>query len=267
MTRIDPLFTLLQNQLRARLGVTDLEFIEIESKMRVLPSQAKDLKKYLHSKKRMEHVKSAFSLDQFLDTPQMDLLRRGVSLRLRYRRNGSEVYLQYKGPGFKENGLLYRSEFTSQKLRGILLEESHHDIIQFSKTPIRRILTRDIKGPMSQALHQHVGSDIINRISIGPIVCAYQKEKFKMKLGKAYLEPSLDRVFAFHINAGALHSLSTFWEFENEVKVEGEGHQKKLAYIPDLLAFNEKIFARFNLKNEPLDKYHRCMSIFQKHKK
>ena len=116
--------------------------------MRVLPAQAKNLKKFLQSKKRVEHVKSAFSLDQFLDTPQMDLLRRGVSLRLRYRRNGSEVYLQYKGPGFKENGLLYRSEFTSpEKLRGILLEESHHDIIQFSKTPIRRILARDIRGP------------------------------------------------------------------------------------------------------------------------
>jgi hypothetical protein len=260
-----PLLELLQKQLHERLGVDDLQFVEIESKMRVLPAQAKNLKKYLHNKKRVEHVKSAFSLDQFLDTPQMDLFRRGVSLRLRYRRNGSEVYLQYKGPGFKEQGLLYRSEFTSPRLRGILLEESHHDIIQFSTTPIRRILTRDIKGPMAEAMRRHLGADVINRISVGPIVCAYQKEKFKMKIGKAYLEPSLDRVFAFHINAGALHSLSTFWEFENEVKVEGAAHQKKLEYIPTLLAFNKKITGRFKLKNEPLDKYHRCMSIFKKH--
>src|SRR4051812_32225982 len=194
MATMNPLLTLLQNQLRTRLGVPDLKYVEIESKMRVLPGQAKLLMEFLRHKKRMDHVKSAFSLDQFLDTPQMDLLRRGVSLRLRYRRNGSEVYLQYKGPGFKEHGLLYRSEFTSPKLRGILLEESHHDIIQFSKTPIRRILSRDIRGPMSTAMHQHLGSDVINRISIGPIVCAYQKEKFKMKIGKAYLEPSLDRV-------------------------------------------------------------------------
>jgi hypothetical protein len=267
MALTNPLLTLLKNQLRDRLGVSDLQFVEIESKMRVLPAQAKNLKKYLQAKKRMEHVKSAFSLDQFLDTPQMDLLRIGVSLRLRYRRNGSEVYLQYKGPGFKENGLLYRSELTSQKLRGILIEESHHDIIQFSKTPIRRILARDITGPMSQTMHKHLGADIINRISIGPIVCAYQKEKFKIKLGKAYLEPSLDRVFAFHINAGALHSLSTFWEFENEVKFDGGNHAKKLDYVPDLLAFNKKVTERFNLKNEPLDKYHRCMSIFEKHKR
>ena len=217
--------------------------MEIESKMRVLPAQAKGLKKYLFAKKKVEHVKSAFSLDQFLDTPQMDLLRLGVSLRLRYRRNGSEVYLQYKGPGFKENGLLYRSELTSSKLRGILLEESHNDIIHFSKTPIRRILNRDVKGQMAYTMHRHLSSGIINRISIGPIVCAYQKEKFKMKIGKAYLEPSLDRVFAFHINAGALHSLSTFWEFENEVKVEGNRHEKKLEHVPELLDFNKKISA------------------------
>src|SRR5882724_11112265 len=100
MSNNQKLMSLLKKRICERLQISDFHFVEIESKKRVLPKHAKDLKKYLM--KKVEHVKSTFFLDQFLDTPQMDLFRLGASMRLRYKKNGSEVYLQYKGPGYKE---------------------------------------------------------------------------------------------------------------------------------------------------------------------
>src|SRR4029077_16122089 len=92
------LMNLLKDRICERLQIDDFHFVEIESKKRVLPKVAKDLKKYLMRK--VDHVKSSFFRDQFLDTPQMDLFRLGASMRLRYKKNGSQVYLQYKGPGY-----------------------------------------------------------------------------------------------------------------------------------------------------------------------
>jgi len=250
----------LKRQICERLQINDLHFVEIESKKRVLPKQAKELKEYLLRK--TTYVKSSFFLDQFLDTPQMDLFKRGASLRLRYKKNGSEVYLQYKGPGYRESGLLYRSEFSSGRLQHVMLEESHHDMIHFTKMPIQSILTRHLKADMRQALKTHLGMNVINKISVGPIISIYQKEKFKVKMGKSFLEPSLDRVMAFHINKNGLHPLSTFWEYENEIKADGQDMDEKIKHIPDLLDFDEKLCRRFDLKIEPLDKYHRCTSIF-----
>src|SRR5262249_40155272 len=155
-------------------------FVEIESKKRVLPYQAKDLKKYLMKKKKVEHVKTALFLDQFLDTPQMDLFRLGASMRLRYKKNGTQVYLQYKGPGYKEQGLLYRSEFSTKPLKHLILEESHHDMIHFVKTPIQSVLRRHLGREMAAAMRAHLGTSVMSRISMGPIICAYQKEKFKV---------------------------------------------------------------------------------------
>src|SRR3954466_11236572 len=100
-------FDLLKDLICHRLQISDFQYVEIESKKRVLPRQAKDLRKYLMKHKKVEHIKSASFCDQFLDTPHLDLLRKGASLRIRYKRNASEVYLQYKGPGFHEDGLLY----------------------------------------------------------------------------------------------------------------------------------------------------------------
>src|SRR5262245_20622274 len=91
-----------------RLGIDDFFHVEIESKKRVLPRQAQSLIDYLSRRKKVRHVKSTSFFDQFVDTPQMDLFKRGASLRLRYKRNGSKVYLQYKGPGFMKEDLLYR---------------------------------------------------------------------------------------------------------------------------------------------------------------
>lgn len=256
------LIVLLRDRVCERLKISDFHFVEIESKKRVLPKNAKELMRYLENKKRVEHVKSSFFLDQFLDTPQMDLFRLGASMRLRYKKNGSQVYLQYKGPGFIEQGLLYRSEFSSLPLRNLMLEESHHDMIHFTKTPIQSILKRQLGPEMARAMRSHLGAEVMSRISVGPIICVYQKEKFKVKLGSVFLEPSLDRIFAFHINKMGLHPLSTFWEYENEIKAEGRAWEGKILHVPDLLEFDEKISQKFDLKPEPLDKYHRCTSIF-----
>ena len=244
-----------------RLGIDDPRYIEIESKMRVLPEDAKDVREYLLERKKIKHVKRVTFYDQFLDTPGLDLLRRGVSLRLRYKGDGTKVYLQYKGPGFHRQGLLYRSEFSSGRLNHLVREESHHDIIHFKEASIRSIL-RDVDPAMSVAMRRHLGAGVIGRISRGPILCSYQKDKFRVDLGPAFLEPSLDRLFAFHINAKGPHALSTFWEYENEIKTENEDLDAKLEFLPELVRFNKALSKEFALKIERLDKYHRCASCF-----
>jgi CYTH domain len=256
----------LKNIICKRLEIRDFHFVEIESKKRIRPSQVKDLKKYLMKKKKVEHVKSAFFFDQFLDTPTMELARLGMSLRLRYKRGGSDVYLQYKGPGFIENGLLYRSEFSSGKLKRVVLEESHHDIIHFDKTTIRKILS-GLDPAMASAMRRHIGAARMARISTGPIIAIYQKDKFRVNVGPAFLEPSIDRIFAFHINKQGLHPLSSFYEYENEIKASHRSLNAKLVHVPDLLEFDAKITKKFDLQPEMLDKYHRCISIFLSGKK
>src|ERR1044071_2832604 len=143
---------ILRDLICHRLKIKDFRFVEIESKKRVAPHQVKDLRKHLIKSKKVDHVKTSFFFDQFLDTPQLDLLKLGASMRIRYKRNGSMVYLQYKGPGFFDQGLLYRSEFSSKPLKHVFLEESHHDIIRFTKTSVRKILTSVVDKPMKAAM-------------------------------------------------------------------------------------------------------------------
>ena len=245
-----------------RLGTTDSRFVEIESKRRVLPEQAKDLRKFLLGHKDVEHDKRVVFFDQFLDTADLKLLKSGASLRLRYKGDGSNVYLQYKGPGFRKNGLLYRSEFSSKRLDHIVREESHHDVVHFSDLSLRRILAQHVHPEMAAALKRHLGAGVIGRLTNGPILCSYEKDKFVVDLGDAFLEPSLDRIFAFHINRRGLHSASTFWEYENEIKTDGEGLETKLEHIDALLSFDKKLSRKFDLRPERLDKYHRCASCF-----
>jgi len=249
------------NAICRRLGIGDPRYIEIESKMRVLPEEAKDVHDYLLGRKKIKHVKRVTFFDQFLDTPGLELLRRGVSLRLRYKGDGTKVYLQYKGPGFHRQGLLYRSEFSSGRLDHLVREESHHDVIHFKEASIRGIL-RDVDPAMSSAMRRHLGTGVIARISRSPILCSYQKDKFRVDLGPAFLEPSLDRLFAFHINAKGPHALSTFWEYENEIKTKNEDLGAKLKFLPELIRFNRTLSEKFALKTERLDKYHRCASCF-----
>ena len=257
----------LKASLRDRLRIDDLHYVEIESKKRVLPEQVKELKKYLLKRKKVRHQKTAFFFDQFLDTPRMELFKLGASLRLRYKGNGSKIYLQYKGPGFIEDGLLYRSEFSSRKLRHVFLEESHHDIIRFSKTSVRQILARHVDPAMARAMRRHLGAAVIAHITTGPIISIYQKDKFLVDLDTAFLEPSLDRVFAFHIDRSGIHPLSTFCEYEDEIKAENESFDAKLDHLPRLIEFDEAIAEKFDLPVERLDKYHRCASIFLPHRR
>ena len=245
-----------------RLQIDNSRFVEIEAKRRIVPEQVKDLRRYLLKRKKVTLEKTTMFFDQFLDTPQMDLARLGASLRLRYRQNASRVYLQYKGPGFSEDGLLFRSEFSSPRLKHLLMEESHHDIIHFTRTSVKDILARHVPAPMSKAMRRHLGKSVVSHISIGPIISLYQKDKFMVRLGGAFLEPSIDRVFAFHIDKRGLHPLSTFCEYENEIKTPDGSLNAKLKRIRDLLKFDAKLCGDFDLRYEPLDKYHRCISIF-----
>jgi len=245
-----------------RLDIGDPRFVEIESKRRVTDEDAKDLGKFLMKMKDVEHDKRVIFYDQYLDTPDLKLLKLGASLRLRYKGDGSNVYLQYKGPGFLKDGLLYRSEFSSEKLEHVVREESHHDVIHFTDTSVRKILEEHVDPNMAHAMQRHLGMGVIARINSGPILCSYQKDKFIVDLGSAFLEPSLDRLFAFHVSKNGLHSVSTFWEYENEIKTDEEGLEDKLEHLDELLKFDRDLAKRFDLKPERLDKYHRCASCF-----
>ena len=245
-----------------RLKIDDPHHIEVESKKRVLPSDVKPLRKYLFKHKQIDHLKSSTFFDQFLDTSTLDLLKLGVSLRVRYKPNGGHVYLLYKGPGFIEKDILFRSEFSTKDLGSMLREESRHDIIRFSDTSIKNIMMHHVPLSMKNAMKSHLGASVLSRINKGHFISIYQKEKFYVDLGKAFMEPSLDQIYAFHISATGLHPLSHFHELENEIKSEDQSLSWKMEYIPNLLEFNEKLSKKFHLKPEPLDKYHRCGSIF-----
>jgi hypothetical protein len=245
-----------------RLRVKDERFIEIESKRRVLPEELRGLQQFLVGTRNVHHEGEKIFFDQFLDTPSMDIFRLGASCRIRYKGNGSKIYLQYKGPGFHRQGVLYRSEFSTGKLRNVLLEESHHDIVHFTDTSIRKIFAEHVPSDMLEAMRKHLGEKVIRRISRGPIISLYKKDKFVVDLGSAFLEPSLDRVYSFHIAKTGIHPLSTFCEYENEVKSTANSLADKMEHIEDMLLFDRKLIHRFDMPLEPLDKYHRCASFF-----
>lgn len=252
------------NLLFRKLAIDDLHFVEIECKKRVAPEEAGELRDWLNRRKGVKHQKSAFFFDQFLDTPSFDLLKKGASLRLRYKKNGTAVYLQYKGPGFTKDGMLYRSEFASERLDKLVREESHHDIVKFTDFSVDAILKDHADAEMGKAMRRHLGARTVRRITSGPIIALYQKEKYEVDLGSAFLEPSLDRVSAFYIAKRGLHALSTFCEFENEIKAEGGSLEDKLEHLDEMLEFNKAVEKKFDLRREPLDKYHRCASFFLK---
>lgn len=245
-----------------RLGIEDPRFIEIEAKRRVIPEQAQALKRWLLSRPGVRHLKAVTFFDQFLDTERRTIFKKGASLRLRYKGNGSRVYLQYKGPGFHKEGLLYRSEFSTKRLKRLVLEESHHDIVQFNLETVQQLFREALPVPMAAAMRRHLGAATMKAVSHGPILCVYQKEKFVVDLKGASLEPSLDRIFAFHISKTGLHPLSSFCEYENEIKSKDGDLQEKLDNLDRLRAFDAKLMRRFDLRYERLDKYHRCGSFF-----
>jgi len=245
-----------------QLGIGDARFIEIESKWRLQPENAKRLHRHLDDLKGVRHEKKAAFFDQYLDTPELDLLRLGASLRLRYRKNGSQVYLQYKGPGFHRGGLLYRSEFSTERLDDLVREESHHDVVRFTETSVRQILHEHADPAMAEAMRRHLGNGLIDSIDAGPLICLYQKDKFSVELKGGFLEPSIDFISVFHISRTGPHALSTFCEYENEAKADDGGLTAKLAMLPRLKAFDAALAKRFELKPERLDKYRRSASCF-----
>src|SRR3989344_6349241 len=153
-----------------RLRISDARFVEIETKRKLFSEQLDSVREFLMKKKGVRHRKSAFFFDQFLDTPRMDFFRRGASLRLRYKKNASRVYLQYKGPGFHRNGALFRSEFSTKSLDDITMEESHHDIIRFTESTIRDIVRKRLPPEMSEAMRRHIGPHSLRRISTGNLI-------------------------------------------------------------------------------------------------
>ena len=165
---------------------------------------------------------------------------------------------------FTKDGLLYRSEFSSEKLAGVFLEESHHDIVHFTDTTVAKILRKQVSPEMAEAMRRHLGTRTVHRLTNASIIALYQKEKFEVDLGSAFLEPSLDKVYAFHIAKRGLHPLSTFCEFENEIKAGDGSLEAKLEHMDELLSFNAAVDRKFHLRREPLDKYHRCASFFSK---
>lgn len=252
------------DELCERLKIDDPSFVEIEAKRRVVPEDLEEIRSFLTKRKGVRHEKSAFFFDQFLDTPDMAIFRTGASMRLRYKGNCERIYLQYKGPGFRSKGILFRSEFSTERLRGVTLEESHHDIVHFSDTTVRRIIEDHATPAMRRALFRHLGQGILNRITAAPLLCVYQKEKFEVGGDRAYLEPSLDRLFAFHVGKRAPHPLSTFCELEVEIKSVNNDLERKLRQLEGLGEFTGLLAKRFKLPPEPLDKYHRCASFFLK---
>ena len=244
------------------LGIGDARYIEIESKWRVESDSVKRLRGYVENLKGVRHEKRATFFDQYLDTPELDLLRLGASLRLRYRKNGTQVYLQYKGPGFRRQGLLYRSEFSSRRLDRLVREESHHDVVRFTETSVREILHSHADPAMAEAMRRHLGNALIDRIDTGHLICQYTKDKYWVELDGGALEPSIDRVSVFHISRRGPHTLSNFWEYENEAKTEDSELAAKLALLPALKNFDAALAKRFDLKPERLDKYRRCASCF-----
>ena len=245
-----------------RLGIEDPRHVEIESKRRVRAEQAEELREHLFGLKGLRHVRESSFFDQYLDTPELALLRAGASLRLRYKGDGTYVYLQYKGPGFHEKGALFRSEFSSDRLASAVREESHHDIVSFADVSVPDILRRHADPAMSGAMRRHLGDRVLSRIGRGVILCLYRKDKFRFKIEDGFLEPSLDKLCAFHIRPSGLHPLSTFWEFENEIK--SEDISCTLENIGRMRKFDERLARRFDLPAEKLDKYHRCAAHFLK---
>ena len=247
-----------------RLAIDDPYYVEIEAKRRVVPEDFDEIRNFLMRRKGVRHDRSVLFFDQFLDTPDMAIFKRGASMRLRYKRNGERVYLQYKGPGFRSKGVLYRSEFSTEQLRHVTLEESHRDIVHFTDTTVQKILQDHSAPAMGRALRRHLGEGILRRITFAPLVCAFQKEKFEVGGERTFLEPSLDRLFAFHLGGRGPHPLSTFCEFEVEMKSADSNLERKLKDLKDLEEFTGLIARRFHLPPEPLDKYHRCASFFLK---
>ena len=240
------------------LSVDDDRLVEVESKWRLPVDAAKPLRHRLLELKGVEHEKRTTFLDQYLDTPDLRLLRGGASLRLRYRKSGAQVYLQYKGPGMRSDALHFRPEHRSESLDGIALEESDNNLLRFEQPSVAEILRTKAPAEMIEAMRRDLGHANVYSIDFAPILCQYRKDVFRVELEDAWLSPSIDRLCVFRLDRRGPLALSTFGEYENEVRAGGL--DAKLAALPALRAFDAALASEFGLTPEPLDKYGRCAS-------
>ncbi|PIU19359.1 MAG: hypothetical protein COT18_07930 [Elusimicrobia bacterium CG08_land_8_20_14_0_20_59_10] len=60
------------------------------------------------------------------------------------------------------------------------------------------------------------------------------------------------------------HSLSNFWEYENEIKSEDNDLAAKVARLDTMMDFDAELSEKFSLHPEAMDKYHRVLSCFTK---
>ncbi len=243
------------------LKICDDRYVEIETKRQLKLTQYQHVKRYLETI-GAKHERSAFFFDQYIDTPDLEICRKGASLRIRYKQDGTKVYLQYKGPGFIKEGVLFRSEFNSGKLHDVVLEEDSSHMVHFDEKSVRKIIMNHVPDEMGYAMKRQLGQIILSRISMGHLICFYHKEKFILKSGKVILEPSLDKVYSFYVAHKRMHLMSTFCEYENEIKAKDNSLEEKLKNMPLLRRFNRKVLSKFDLPLEKKDKYHRCMSLF-----
>lgn len=237
------------------LCVDDHRLVEIESKWRLSAATAKSLRAFLKGLDGVEHVKRSLFVDQYLDTPDLKLLRVDASLRLRYRKNGGQVYLQYKGPGVRRDAVHYRSEYRSDRLDFLAREESDADIVSFEKPDVARILETSAAPEMREAMVRDLGEASVRAIDRATVLCQYQKDLYHVELGKASLAPSVDRLCVFRVGGG-LSAMSTLWEYEDQAA--GDGLEAKLSALPAMREFDGHLAEEFDLLPEPLDKYRRC---------
>lgn len=238
------------------LSVPDHRLVEIESKWRLSASCAKSLRKFLKELDGVEHVKRSTFIDQYLDTPGHDLLRADASLRLRYRKSGGQVYLQYKGPGVRRDAVHYRSEYRSDPLDHLVCDRSDSEFVTFERPSISSILATNADSEMSAAMKRDLGPAVVAAIDRATLLCQYQKDVFRVELADASLAPSIDRLCVFRLDHPGPLAMSTLWEYENQAAATDLS--AKLAAVPAMREFDAHLAEEFDLTVEPLDKYRRC---------
>jgi hypothetical protein len=237
------------------LSVEDHRLVEIESKWRLSAPVAKSLRGFLKELDGVEHVKRSTFFDQYLDTPDLRLLRADASLRLRYRKSGGQAYLQYKGPGVRRGAVHYRSEYRSDRLDH-LVHQGQSELLAFERLPVLELLETHAEPEMLAAMRRDLGEPAVRSIARGTVLCQYQKDVYRVELGSASLAPSVDRLCVFRLDGAGPFAMSTFWEYENQAAATGLAD--KLAAVPAMDEFDAQLAADFDLTPEPLDKYRRC---------
>jgi len=244
------------------LKIKDSRFIEIERKRKLKFEDFKKLRRFMSKHSDGCEAPVTF-IDQYLDTKDTAIAKKGASLRIRYKQDGLKVYIQYKGPGFLHKGILFRSEFNSGKLPEVVLKESHNHFIHFNEKNLKAIMFNHLPEEMSEAMKRHLGPKILSQISVGNLICFYKKEKFIVSRNKIMLEPSLDKISTFYVRGTNIFPMATFCEYENEIKAESKSLEEKLNNLHHLIKFDKVITANFNLPAESKDKYHKCLSFFK----